>query len=247
MVFILKGLKITKVYSLTNKEIELLRGSYTPFLMLKELYLTAENQKEKVSLWLEECKKMKRYVAFEFDISRAALLVLDMQNFFLDRNNHAFIPSAENIIPNIIELVNFFKRNNRPIIFSQHIDTEEPKEMMTKWWRDSVKAGSEDSKIIPQLNTTLGEILVKTRYSAFEKTDLEEKLKEKGINQLIVTGIMAHLCCETTVRDAFMKDFEIFFLVDANATYTEELHVGTIKAIAHGFGRCVSTEVITNG
>ena len=57
---------------------------------------------------------------------------------------------------------------------------------------------------------------------------------------------MSHLCCETTSRDAFMKDFEVFFVVDANATYTEELHLGTLRAISHGFGRCISVEEITN-
>lgn len=212
--------------------------------MRKELYLTADNQKEKRDFWIQECKKMKRYVAFELDLSKAALMVLDMQNFFLDEDNHAFIPSAVNIIPNIQKLINFFKEQDRPVIFTQHIDTEKPKEMMTKWWRDSVIAGSEESQIISKLDTTSGEVYTKTRYSAFEQTNLEKILKERRIQQLIITGIMSHLCCETTARDAFMKDFEVFFILDANATYTEELHLGTLKAISHGFGRCVSTEAI---
>ncbi|MCE7747283.1 MAG: isochorismatase family protein, partial [Candidatus Heimdallarchaeota archaeon] len=149
--------------------------------------------------------------------------------------------------PNIQKLSNFFDKNEKPIIFTQHIDTEKPKEMMTKWWRDSITAGSEDSRIISQLNTDSGVIVSKNRYSAFENTNLESILRERGVDQLIVSGIMSHLCCETTVRDAFMKDFEVFFVVDANATYTEELHIGTLKAISHGFGICVPTEEIING
>ena len=214
--------------------------------MQKELYFTAGNQKQKTRFWIQECKKMKRHVVFKFNLSEAALLVLDMQKFFLDEENHAFIPSAVNVIPNIQKLVHYFDEKRRPIIFTQHVDTEHPEEMMTKWWRDSVTANSEDSKIIPQLNTDLGEIFTKTRYSAFEKTNLETKLKDRGIKQLIVTGIMSHLCCETTVRDAFMKDFEVFFIVDGNATYTEEMHLSTLKAISHGFGRCVPAEAILN-
>ncbi len=215
--------------------------------MQKELYLTADNQKQKVDLWIQECRKMKKYVAFEFDLSKAALLILDMQNFFLDKNNHAFIPSAENIIPNIQKLISYFDENDRPIVFTRHIDTEKPKEMMTKWWRDSVTAGSEDSNITPQLNEDLGITVMKTRYSAFKKTNLGAILKERRVEQLVITGIMSHLCCETTARDAFMKDFEVFFVVDANATYTEELHIGTLKAISHGFGICIPSEEITNG
>ncbi len=214
--------------------------------MQKELYLTEDNQHQKITSWMKECKLMRKYVAYELDSSKAALLVLDMQNFFLDENNHAFIPTAKNIIPNIQKLIKYFDKKSRPIIFTQHIDTEGPKEMMTKWWRDSIVAGSEDSNIIPQLFTNLGEMVTKSRYSAFEKTDLESKLREKGVEQLIITGIMSHLCCETTARDAFMKDFEVFFVADANATYTEELHIGTLKAISHGFGTCIPTEGIVN-
>ena len=58
---------------------------------------------------------------------------------------------------------------------------------------------------------------------------------------------MTHLCCETTARDAFMNNFEVFFVVDGTATYTEDLHVGTIRAISHGFGMCVSSEEILSG
>ena len=86
--------------------------------MQKELYLTAENQKQKIESWIQECKRMKKYIAFEFDLSKAALLVLDMQKFFLDKENHAFIPTAVKIIPNIQKLLDFFDTNNRPIIFS---------------------------------------------------------------------------------------------------------------------------------
>ena len=214
--------------------------------MQKDLYLTEDNHESKTAYWLEECKRMKKYVAYDFDISTVALLILDMQNFFLDETNHAFVPSALSIIDNISKLISLFNHKQRPIIFTKHIDTEQPDHMMTKWWRDSVRDGTTESEITSLLNTNLGELLIKNRYSAFEKTDLENKLKSSKVKQVIITGIMSHLCCETTTRDAFMRDFEVFFVVNANATYTEELHLGTLRAISHGFGRCVSTEEIVN-
>jgi isochorismate hydrolase len=214
--------------------------------MQKEFYLTKENLEEKVSQWIAESRKMKKYIAFDFDLSKAALIVLDMQKFFLDESNHAFIPSANTIIDNISKLVEFFKENNRPVIFTKHFDTQKPDEMMTKWWRDSIQEGKEDAEISDLFNTKGTEILIKHRYSAFEKTDLEEILHSKNVNQIILTGIMSHLCCETTARDAFMKDFEVIYMIDATATYTEELHLGTIRAISHGFGRCLTSEEIIN-
>ena len=214
--------------------------------MQKELYFTDENRNEKVSQWITESKQMKKYVAFEFDLSKSVLLVLDMQNFFLDKTNHAYIPSADTIIENISKLIGFFHQSKRPVIFTQHIDTQQPEEMMTRWWRDSVEEGTKDAEISSSLDTKNAIIVRKTRYSAFESTNLQEILLNKEVNQILITGIMSHLCCETTARDAFMKDFEVVFIVDANATYTEELHLGTIRAISHGFGRCISTEEIIN-
>ena len=212
--------------------------------MQKELYLTETNQEEKVAQWTSESKRMKKYIAFEFDISKAALLILDMQNFFLDESNHAFVPSAKTIMNNISRLIEFFHAQNRPVIFTQHIDTQEPEEMMTRWWRDSVQEGTEDAEITSSLDTKDAITIRKNRYSAFESTNLKEILNSKNVTQIVLTGIMSHLCCETTARDAFMKDFEVFFILDANATYTEELHLSTIRAISHGFGRCQSTEEI---
>ena len=222
----------------------LLKSKMKHSIMQKEIYLTKENQTEKVSQWITECRKMKKYIAFDFDVSKAALLILDMQNFFLNESNHAYVPSASNIVDNISRLIEHFHKKERPIIFTKHVDSEKPEEMMTKWWRDSIQEGSAEAEIISDLDVELSEIIVKNRYSAFEKTNLETILRDKNVKQVIITGIMSHLCCETTARDAFMKDFEVIYVLDSTATYTEELHLGTLRSISHGFGRCISTEEI---
>ena len=78
--------------------------------------------------------------------------------------------------------------------------------------------------------------LIKEKYSAFIGTSLEDDFKGMGIEQILISGVMTHLCCETTARDAFMRNFDVFFLGDGTATYNEDLHIGTLKAISHGFG-----------
>ncbi|HDR06062.1 MAG TPA: isochorismatase family protein, partial [Candidatus Coatesbacteria bacterium] len=50
------------------------------------------------------------------------------------------------------------------------------------------------------------------------------------------------LCCETTARSAFVRDFDVFFPVDATAAYTEELHRASLLTLAHGFAVPLLTE-----
>jgi nicotinamidase-related amidase len=75
----------------------------------------------------------------------------------------------------------------------------------------------------------------KKRYSAFFGTDLDKVLRSRGIRDLIISGVMTNLCCETTARDAFMKDYRVFFLIDGTATRRSELHLATLKNLGFGF------------
>jgi isochorismate hydrolase len=77
--------------------------------------------------------------------------------------------------------------------------------------------------------------LPKKRYSAFFGTDLDKVLRSRGIRDLIISGVMTNLCCETTARDAFMKDYRVFFLIDGTATRRSELHLATLKNLGFGF------------
>ncbi|HSQ86804.1 MAG TPA: isochorismatase family protein [Desulfobacterales bacterium] len=80
------------------------------------------------------------------------------------------------------------------------------------------------------------------RYSVFQGTDLEERLRSGEIEELIITGVMTNCCCETTARDAFVKDFRVFFVSDATATANDELHIASLKNLAYGFAHIISTE-----
>ncbi len=214
--------------------------------MIKEDYLTEQNREEKISCWLDECKKIKSYRPFELNLKKAALLVLDMQDYFVNEASHAFVPSSLNIISSIREISKIIQGAGNKVIFSRHLDTENESSTMNRWWKDNIRLDNNLSKITHMLNKQAIEVIEKSHYSAFYETDLETILKENDIEQVIITGVMTHLCCETTARDAFMRGFEVFFVVNATATYTEELHLGTLRAISHGFGTCISTGEIIN-
>lgn len=199
-----------------------------------------------MAYWLKEISQLKPFKAFSLDLRNAALLVLDMQDFFLLKHSHAFIPSAETVVSPINNLVNLFKERNGTIIFTRHSKSPNHQDLMKRIWKDSIKKNSELYSINSHINITDSYVLNKTAYSAFYKTELDHYLKENNIKQVVITGVMTHLCCESTARDAFIRNYEVFFVIDATATYSEELHLGALRSITHGFGVCVTSEEILN-
>jgi isochorismate hydrolase len=90
-------------------------------------------------------------------------------------------------------------------------------------------------------------VLPKKRYSAFYETDLEKILRSKGIQDLIISGVMTNLCCETTARDAFMRDYRVFFLIDGTATGKDDHHLAALKNLGFGFAYLITCdELIQN-
>ncbi|MCP4761180.1 MAG: isochorismatase family protein [archaeon] len=212
--------------------------------MKKELYFNQKNKKEKTEYWSDELKKIRNNRPFSLNLKKIALLILDMQNYFMDKNSHAFIPSAIYIIPEIQKIMDKVINNGGKIIFTRHIDNRNPEDLMNKWWNGKI---SEDFSLInPQFAIEKGKIITKNKYSAFHNTNLEEYLVKEGIQQLLITGVMTHLCCETTARDGFMRNFEVFFVMDATASYNEDFHLNSLKALTHGFCVCLSSEEILN-
>jgi bifunctional isochorismate lyase/aryl carrier protein len=172
---------------------------------------------------------------FNFNIRKSALLVLDMQKYFLIRDSHAFIPSLPAIIPNIQNLINTFYISNSPIYFTQHFNEFPTAGMMAVWWKELLSLNSENSSIISELDTSKGETIKKERYDAFWNTSLEERLQKDGIEQVVICGVMTHLCCESTARSAFIRDYQVYFTVDGTATYSERLHKASLLTLSHGF------------
>lgn len=202
--------------------------------------------KEKYTLrvdeWRRRIEKYKRHR--ERKPSFPALLVIDVQKFFSSPESHAYIPSLSLILSNIKKLLLGFRKKNLPVVFTYYAWKEgEDKGSMGRWWKDAVMEGEERAQLV--VAPREGEkILRKPHYSAFYRTDLEEYLKDKRIKEILICGVMTHLCCETTARDAFMRGFDVYLVMDATATLTEELHLSSLLTLSHGFAVVVETEEV---
>jgi bifunctional isochorismate lyase/aryl carrier protein len=202
---------------------------------MKESYFTASNISQKAQEMLASVEPLRnRHANIHFNLGDAAFLVLDMQNYFLIPDSHAFIPSAPAILDGITKLVRAFYAQQRPVVFTRHVNTAKNAGMMSVWWHDLIEEGSPDSRIVAGLDTSLGTIVHKSQYDAFLHTHLEYWLHERGVSQVVICGVMTHLCCETTARSAFTQGFEVFFAVNGTATYSEALHRASLLTLSHG-------------
>ncbi len=178
---------------------------------------------------------------------KTALLVIDMQNFFLREGSHACLPAGQTILPNVVQLINGWQSAGGLVLLTRHAVAEgEDPGVMARWWPDTVREGSDDA----QLHPTVAEasaglpVLRKTRYNAFHHTALEQRLREQGVERVVVAGVMTHLCVDTTAREAFVRDFEVVIPLDATASTSEALHLGSIRALGHGFACLAPTGVL---
>ncbi|MDO9549293.1 MAG: isochorismatase family cysteine hydrolase [Candidatus Marinimicrobia bacterium] len=171
----------------------------------------------------------------DFRPGEVALLVLDMQNYFFEPKSHAFIPSGPAVLENIKRLISAFNQHRRPVIFTRHINTAENAGMMARWWGDMIRESTEESELIAALKPMAEILIEKCQYDAFYKTDMVNILEERNVRQLVISGVMTHLCCETTARSAFMQGFEVYFPVDATITYNRRLHEAALLTLGHGF------------
>jgi nicotinamidase-related amidase len=172
-----------------------------------------------------------------------------MQAYFLDPGSHAFAPSAPAIVPNIEKLIRFAILNHMPFVFTRHINQAGSAGNMDIWWRDMITEENPLSGIIQPFIKYLDndpgakmKVFEKSQYDAFFQTGLDQFLQSENIRQVIISGVLTNLCCETTARSAFVRGYEVFFPVDATAAYNLDLHLSTFKNMAFGFSPVITTE-----
>jgi nicotinamidase-related amidase len=185
---------------------------------------------------LEELKPYRERKA-EIDPQHSALLAIDLQNYF-----HRI---AQPILKNILRVIQISRPKNIPVILTQHGHTEPDSDggILGEWWGELIIAGTEDWKFLPEIKIESKDIILpKKRYSAFFETNLDKILRPRGIRDLIISGVMTNLCCETTARDAFMRDYRVFFLIDGTATGSSELQLATLKNLGFGFAYLITCD-----
>lgn len=188
--------------------------------------------------WMEKIGPFTRH---RFHSSRlkekTALLVIDIQRFFIDKDGGVCLPGGREMVTNTRTLLEAFRGSGLPVVFTRHEDRAgDIHGAMGRWWGRLMEPGDPRLEIVSELEPLMGErVIRKNQYSAFHRTDLSEHLRREGVKGVVVCGVMTHFCCETTARDAFMENFDVTIAVDAMASSCEELHIAALMTLADGF------------
>lgn len=188
---------------------------------------------------------------FTLDPDTSALLVIDMQNAFVAEGAAYETPNARVMIPNVERLLEFARREEMPIVWTRS-DHRPPysgilinkcpavREDKVCWPGDESFDFYGD---MPQPED--GEFhVVKHKYDAFHETDLDAILRNQGVKTVIIVGTATNVCCDSTARSAFMRDYQVMFLSDATASFNDAMHEVTLQTMEMLFGRVMSTDEV---
>jgi len=200
-------------------------------------YVTAETLGGKAQAWLEQIAPFNQH-RMRVEKETSALLVIDMQKFFLEPGSPTFTCGGLAILPTVKQLIAAFREVGRPVIYTRHVHRPDGSDLgiMGWWWEGRCVEGSVESELHDGVAPLADEqVVLKRRYSAFYGTDLETVLRCLEVKDLVVSGVMTNLCCESTARDAYYRDYRVFFLADGTGTVNEEMHLASLLNLAFGF------------
>ncbi|ASJ12506.1 isochorismatase family protein [Thermococcus thioreducens] len=194
---------------------------------MKEDYFTGEFIVDMREMYFR-LKKWEKVKPFR----KAAVLAIDLQAYFLRAESRAFLPSAPRFVPRLVEFYREAERLGVPIIFTRHFHRDD---IMTLWWGGDMPKDNPLNELLEEFKPFTGTVIEKKTYNAFHGTNLEGLLRGLGVETVIVTGVMTHLCCETTAREAFVRGFNVIFPVDGTLTQNRLFHEATLRNLSHGF------------
>ena len=199
--------------------------------------------------------------AVEVDFGKSAVVVVDMQNAFASKKGlldlaGMDISGAPRVIESVRRVVDAARGVKLPVIFLQMgyqpdlSDGGGPSS--PNWYKELairmmnrqpelkgtlVTVGGWDFEIVDELKPQPGDlVIVKTRYSGFARTPLDEELRKRGIRYLFFVGIATNVCVESTLRDAFFLDYWPILITDAAMGSDARMHEATLHNVEAFFG-----------
>jgi ureidoacrylate peracid hydrolase len=190
---------------------------------------------------------------------KSALVVVDMQNYFCAPGYPSETPAAREIVANINRIAGQMREAGGAVIWIQTSSAR----ALERWSRHhrhmlseeraakriaGLADGSEGFALYTGLDARRDDVYVKkATYSAMirDSSSLEEEMRRRGIESLLIAGTTTNVCCESTARDAMLLDYRVVVLSDATAAATLEEHVASLNNLALFFADVMTVDEAT--
>lgn len=190
---------------------------------------------------------------------KSALVVIDMQNYFVAPGWQNETPAAREIVGNINRLARAMREAGGTVIWIQTSSAR----ALERWANHhhymiseersakriaGLAEGSEGFALYPELDARRQDVYIKkATYSALirDSSNLEAEIRTRGIESLLIAGTTTNVCCESTARDAMLLDYRVIVLSDGTAAATLEEHVASLNNIALFFGDVMTLDEAT--
>jgi ureidoacrylate peracid hydrolase len=202
-------------------------------------------------------KRGRLHVFERFAPAETALLVIDMQNFYV-----AEVATARAIVPNVNRLAAAMRERGGTVAWVCMTAGKDGTSLWSTYHdyfftaakgrnhRDQLSEGADGHRLYAALDARAGDLYAwKTRFSPFVSgsSNLDSMLRAKRIRNLVVAGTATNMCCESAARDAMMLDYRVIMVSDANAARYDEDHVAGLTSFYQSFGDVRTTDdVIAN-
>lgn len=192
---------------------------------------------------------------FEADPAKTALVVIDMQNYFVADGYQAQVPLAAGLVPKINAAARALREAGGSVVWIRttavdalrywarhHSEGLAPK--VAEQRLSSLDENSQGYQLFPGLDVAGSDAVIdKIKFSAFapDSSKLDAHLRAKGIDTVVIAGVLTNVCCESTARDAMMMDFKVTLLSDCCAALSDDEHRAAMENIIQQFGNVMTS------
>ena len=195
-------------------------------------------------------------VSFDLFPKRTALINVDMQNRFVEgypisAPNGLAVLERINTVAAACRKAGILVIHTRNVVRSDGSNLGRQAEFDPPLMGGILNNGSHAAALHKRLVVDGRDVLLdKPRFGAFYGTDLELILRTRGIDTVIIAGIATNVCCDTTAREAAVRDFRVLFLSDGTANHgigdlsASELHRATCATLGLVFAEVITVDEV---
>ena len=160
---------------------------------------------------------------YKLDPEKTALVVIDMLNDFVEENGALVVPGAKNLVPIQANILDRAREQSLTVVYLA--DNHMPDDQEFKVWPKHSVAGTQGAQVVDELAPRKGEkVIPKRRYSGFFGTDLDLTLREAGISNIILMGVLTDICVMYTSADASARGYNVYVVADGTGSTMKENH-----------------------